>query len=167
MLGTEFSSKMNRRALRRLGNSVIIPPPFINHTPNRDFATFFGTWAMLGRECNRRAVPGPGKSFIIPPPFINQKRRLPLQKINSKLKYQNPDFGTSEYIRTPCSVGHPGLVAYRIPDQPPEVATMLSRGSAYCRRPPTRDGPTERSPMEEIRSSENPKFRIFDTLAEK
>ena len=80
MLGTEFSSKMNRRALRRLGNSVIIPPPFINHTPNRDFATVFGTWAMLGRECNRRAVPGPGKSFIIPPPFINQKRRLSLRK---------------------------------------------------------------------------------------
>ena len=32
---------------------------------------------------------------------------------------------------------------------------------------PNRGEPTERAPMEEIRSSEIPKFRIFDKIAEK
>ena len=36
-----------------------------------------------------------------------------------------------------------------------------------CAWTPNRGGPTERAPKEEIRSSENPKFRIFDKIAEK
>ena len=39
---------------------------------------------------------------------------------------------------------------------------VLSRGFAYCRRPPNRDGPTERSPTEEVpelRNSEISDFR--------
>ena len=31
---------------------------------------------------------------------------------------------------------------------------------------PNRGGPTERAPKEEIRSSENPKFRVFDKITE-
>ena len=36
-----------------------------------------------------------------------------------------------------------------------------------CAWTPNRGGPTERAPKEEIQSSENPKIRMFDNIAEK
>ena len=39
--------------------------------------------------------------------------------------------GALRYVRTPRSVGHPGLATYRTPDQPPEVASMLKQSDYY------------------------------------
>ena len=44
----------------------------------------------------------------------------------------------------------------------PQTGVVLPNGVV-----PNRGGPTERAPTEEIRSSEIPKFRIFDKIAEK
>ena len=44
----------------------------------------------------------------------------------------------------------------------PQTGVALPNGVV-----PNRGGPTERAPKEEIRSSEIPKFRIFDKIAEK
>ena len=49
---------------------------------------------------------------------------------------------------------HGGRYMYAIADQIP-------RGFAHCRRPPNRDGPTERSPTEEVTELRNSSFSNF------
>ena len=47
------------------------------------------------------------------------------------------------------------------PKSQSSVLLRVSRGFAYCRRPPNRDGPTERAPKEEVPELRNSSFSDF------
>ena len=63
--------------------------------------------------------------------------KYPFNNYNPRKHTEIQISGPMEFVRTPRSVGHPGWAAYRTPDQPPEVATMLIHVSSAAEGPTT------------------------------